>query len=90
MLIAEGGQSKHYLNQPGGGELRSSPKQHLIGKSKKGSKVKVAAHHGHHRSEPHSGGISARSNNQGYNQKTFYSNYIGANSLKGSGNVPNS
>ena len=99
MMLAE--TSKHYLHQPSG-DMRQSPKQ---GKTsyKKGSKTKIGSIQ-MQRSEPNSGGISARStqgttaqmNNQqhglhqqqpstsgNYNQKTFYSNYIGANSAKG-------
>ena len=93
--------SKHYLHQPSG-DMRQSPKQGKTG-YKKGSKTKVGSIH-MQRSEPNSGGISARStqgttaqmpNQQhglhqqqpatsgNYNQKTFYSNYIGANSFKG-------
>ena len=56
MMMAE--TSKHYLHQPPG-DMRQSPKQ---GKTsyKKGSKTKIGSIHVQ-RSEPNSGGISARS-----------------------------
>ena len=85
MMVLEN--AKHYLHQM---DLRTSPKQQLVGKpaSKKGSKVKVVSH-------AVEGGVSARSSlNPGgdfaraqYSQKTFYSNYIGANSAKGGSGV---
>jgi len=87
MLLHDSASTKHYLNQPVG-DLRTSPKLKLAVKttSKKSSKPKVT-YHVHQRSEPNSGGISARSSQaaaalqpSGYNQKTFYSAYIGANS----------